>query len=109
MSAGEVEEQEMSDETVVGREEIDRQVMDVLKNMTSDLDFEFANGIGSDTRIASDLDFDSVQIVQLFSALNKQFDGARFPYQDLVFKDNQFVDFTIGDLVKFISGQLADA
>ena len=61
--------------------------------------------IAEDTRIVGDLDFESVMIVEFCMAVGKHF-RKKLPFQNLVFQDGRFQDFTVGQLVTFLDGHL---
>lgn len=83
-------------------EEINRKVLNLIKIMMEDVDFGYQDEIGPDSCILNDLDFDSIKVIQLFTKIQKQFGNRKIPFQNLVFRGDAIVDFTIHDLVEFL-------
>ncbi|MCK7501611.1 MAG: acyl carrier protein [Comamonadaceae bacterium] len=81
-------------------------VVAVVEDLTQDwgLDVE---ALGAATRLAADLDFASVDIIQLCVALEQTF-GRRLGFQDLLMKDGSYVgDLTLGQFAGFVDARLA--
>lgn len=89
------------------RAEIHRQVEDAVRRVLKDLDFDFAGTIGPNSRVLVDLDLESVQVVQLFAMIQKRFGNRKLPFQELIFRGDDVLDFTLGDLAEFIHSHLA--
>ena len=88
------------------RERVRADVLDILREKTRTLDVSFSGALTEETRIVEDLDFESVMIVEFCMAVGKHF-RKKLPFQNLVFQDGQFQDFTVGQLVTFVEGHLA--
>jgi acyl carrier protein len=88
------------------RDRVRADVLEILRDKTSTLDSGFSGALTEETRIVGDLDFESVMIVEFCMAVGKHF-RKKLPFQNLVFQDGQFQDFTVGQLVTFLEGHLA--
>ena len=81
-------------------------VVAVVEDLTQDWGLDAA-GIGAATRLAADLEFASVDIIQLCVALEQTW-GRRLGFQDLLMKDGSYVgDLTLGQFAAFIDAKLA--
>jgi len=87
------------------RDQVRDDVLEILREKTRTLDSGFSGTLTEDTRIVGDLDFESVMIVEFCMAVGKHF-RKKLPFQNLVFQDGRFQDFTVGQLVTFLDGHL---
>lgn len=82
-------------------------VIAVVEDLTQDWGLDLSDPVGAATLLAADLQFASVDIIQLCVALEQTY-GRRFGFQDLLMKDGSYVgDLTIGQFAEFIEGRLA--
>jgi len=87
------------------RDELRADVLEILREKSRKLESAFAGPLTEETRIVGDLDFESVAIVELCMAVGKHF-RKKLPFQDLVFRDGRFQDFTAGELLRFLEAHL---
>jgi len=87
------------------REQLRTDVLEVLSEKIKKLDSDFSGPLTEETRIVGDLDFESVLIVEFCMAIGKHF-RKKLPFQNLVFQNGKFQDFTVGQLVTFLEGHL---
>lgn len=87
------------------RDELRADVLEILREKSRNLDPDFSGSLTEETRLVGDLDFESVMIVEFCMAVGKHF-RKKLPFQNLVFQDGQFQDFTVGQLVTFLEGHL---
>ncbi len=81
-------------------------VIAIVNDLTQDWGLDGAVPAGATTLLAADLQFTSVDIIQLCVALEECFDR-RFGFQDLLMKDGSYVgDLSIGQLSEFVDSQL---
>jgi acyl carrier protein len=92
-------------------ESITKDVVLILKDMTSEWDLDSFDGeMGPDTRLVADLSFESIEIVQLMVALEQHFGLKNLASEKLLMKDGTYVpDQRIGDIAAFLEGELAGA
>jgi len=88
------------------RDQLRADVLEILREKGKKLDPDFAEPLSEETRIVGDLDFESVLIVEFCMAVGKHF-RKKLPFQNLVFQNGQFQDFTVGQLLTFLEAQLA--
>jgi acyl carrier protein len=63
--------------------------------------------IARETTFRGDLGFDSSDIMQIFTAIHEHYRGVDFRFQELVMKDNKFVeDLSIGQIAIFVLKKL---
>lgn len=75
---------------------------------------EFAEDWGLDieltktSKLKGDIGFDSSDTMQLFAAIQESYKSVPFKFQDLVMKDEKFVDdLTIGQVTAFVIKSLS--
>ena len=81
-------------------------VVAIVNDLTQDWGLEISEPVGPLTLLAADLQFTSVDIIQLCVALEECYDR-RFGFQDLLMRDGSYVgDLTLGQLSAFVDTQL---
>jgi acyl carrier protein len=81
-------------------------ILEILEDMTSDWDMGFAGKISPETRLAADLAFESIQVVQLGIAIEERFHAQELPFQELfMLDDRNGRDLRVADLVDFLYTQ----
>jgi acyl carrier protein len=88
------------------KDQIYAQVKQILQEKVRGVDAGLAQEVTESTRVMTDLDLESVTIVEFCMAIGKHF-RKKFPFQELVFRDGQFQDFTLGELVTFLDQRLS--
>ena len=82
-------------------------VVAVVADLTQDWGLELDSPLGPGMRLSADLEFASVDIIQLCVALEQCY-GRRFGFQDLLMKDGSYVgDLSLGQFADFIDQKLA--
>ncbi len=87
------------------REQLRTDVVEILREKSRKVDSDFSGPLTEETRIVGDLDFESVMIVEFCMAVGKHL-RKKLPFQNLVFHNGQFQDFTLGQLLTFLEDQL---
>ena len=88
------------------RDQLRTDVLEILREKTKKLDSDFSGTLTEQTRIVGDLNFESVIIVEFCMAIGKHFQK-KLPFQNLVFQNGQFQDFTVGQLLTFLEDHLS--
>ena len=89
------------------KESILQDVVKVLEDMTIDWDIEYLEGITHDTQIISDLEFESIDVVQFIVQLEKSFQRKDLPFEKLLMTDGRYrEDFTVLEVVSFLDRYL---
>lgn len=84
-------------------EYIYKNIIEILKDMTSDWDMEFSGDIGVDTSLMVDLEFESIDVVQFIVAIEERFQRRGLPFEELLMKDGRYVDdVKVGAAVDFL-------
>jgi len=84
-------------------------VIAVVDDLVQDWGLDLDGGIGAATRVVADLQFASVDIIQLCVALEQTYER-KFRFQDLLMKDGSYVgDLTLAQFAQFVQSRLADA
>lgn len=88
-------------------ERIFQVVSKILADMTSDWDIDFSGGITPDTQIISDLQFESIDVVQFIVQLESKFQRKDLPFEKLLMVDERYRDdFTVQEVVDFLQKNL---
>jgi len=88
------------------RDQLRTDVLEILREKNKKLNSDFSAALTEETRIVSDLEFESVIIVEFCMAIGKHF-RKKLPFQKLVFQNGKFQDFTVGQLLTFLEEHLA--
>jgi acyl carrier protein len=88
------------------RDQLRTDVLEILREKTKKLDSDFSGTLTEQTRIVGDLNFESVIIVEFCMAIGKHFQK-KLPFQNLVFQNGKFQDFTVGQLLTFLEDHLS--
>lgn len=82
------------------------QLVAILEDMTQDWDTGLAGRIGPDTRLMGDLDFASIDLVALVSAVDEHWQRRDWPYERLLMTDGRYVeDLTVREIAEFLWSQ----
>jgi acyl carrier protein len=74
------------------KEQILRDFIGLLEEMTSDWDMDFGAPLGADTRLIADLEFESIDVVQLIVAIEQKFGVKGIPFEKVLMRDGRYVD-----------------
>jgi acyl carrier protein len=87
--------------------EIEQKIISVLNDMTQDWELDSNEGIGPKTGLMNDLEFESIDIVQLAVALEQNFDKKGLPFEQLFMKDGDYVDeIHVSEVIDFMGRNL---
>lgn len=87
------------------RDQVRADVLEILREKSRKVDPDFSRPLTDETRLIADLNFESVIIVEFCMAVGKHF-RRKLPFQELVYRNGQFQDFTVGELVGFLESRL---
>lgn len=86
--------------------EVKALVRTTLKEFVEDWGLEVE--ITPDTRIVEDLEFDSIDVIQLTVAIEEAAGGRKLGFQGLLMRDGRYVDdLTLRELQDFVAARLA--
>lgn len=95
--------------TALKRATPEETVIAVVDDLVQDWGLDLEGGIGAATRVVADLQFASVDIIQLCVALEQTYER-KFGFQDLLMKDGSYVgDLTLAQFAQFVQSRLAGA
>lgn len=90
------------------RETIERDLLALLTDMTSDWDVAHTGEIKPDTRLMADLSFESIDVVQLVVAIEAHFQRRHLKFEQLMMVDGRYVqELQVSQIVDFLDKQLA--
>ena len=100
----------MTEATESKNDKILQELVAILTDMTSDWDLEYGNEIGMKTRLIGDLEFESIDVVQLIVAIEERFQRRDLPFEKLLMSDGRYVDeILVSDAVDFLDQHLNGA
>lgn len=89
------------------KESVEATVVAVIEDLVQDWGLDIEGGVRPATRVVADLEFASVDIIQLCVALEECY-GRKFGFQSLLMHDGSYVgDLSVDQIAQFISGRLA--
>ena len=90
-----------------GNESILADVVEILKNMTSEWDVSLDGPMGAETKLIADLGFESIDVVQFIVAIQEKYKRRDLPFEQLVMVDGRYVDeITVNDTASFLQRHL---
>lgn len=93
--------------SAITKEEIQSRVIAVLEDMTRDWDLDSSEGINPATGLMEDLAFESIDVMQLVVALEKEFNCKGLPFEQLFMQDGDYVDeILVEKVVNFLNNTL---
>ncbi len=85
------------------KDSILKSVIHILREMTSDWDLEFSGDIAPNTHIISDLEFESIDVVQIVVQIEETFQRKDLPFEKLLMVDGRYRDdMTVEEVVDFL-------
>jgi acyl carrier protein len=88
--------------------EIEQKVISVLNEMTQDWELDSSEGIGPKTGLMNDLEFESIDIVQLAVSLEQNFNKKGLPFENLFMRDGDYVDeIRVSEVTEFMAANLS--
>lgn len=92
----------------ISKSAIQNDLFEILRDMMRDWDLDLDDGIGPETRLIADLEFESIDVVQLVVAIEERYGRGGLPFEELLMEDGRYVDeIVIGDVVDFLHQHLA--
>jgi acyl carrier protein len=92
---------------VSNRGAIQEVVLQILKDLTSEWDTDYSGAIGPETLLIGDLDFESIDVVELVVSLEGRLQRRDLPFEKLLMEDGRYVeDLTVRQVVDFLESEL---
>jgi acyl carrier protein len=90
------------------RDELERDIVAILTDMTSDWDLSFSDPINGETRLMADLAFESIDVVQLVVAIEAHVQRRHLHFEQLLMVDGRYVqELQVRQIADFLAQQLA--
>ncbi len=87
----------------LSKERILKEIVQILDDVTSDWEIEFAGGVGPDTHIISELEFESIDVVQFVVQVEQTFDRKDLPFEKLLMIEGRYRDdISVQEVVDFL-------
>jgi acyl carrier protein len=89
-----------------GMVEAEQTVVTIIEDLIQDWGLDLEEGIGGQTMLVSDLEFASVDIIQLCVALEQHFER-KLGFQDLLMDGGSYVgDLSVSSIAQFVNTRL---
>ena len=89
-----------------GSGSIEKTLVDIVEDLIQDWGLELESGVSGQTSLVKDLDFASVDIIQLCVAIEQHYER-KFGFQELLMTDGSYVsDLTIRQVSDFVGNRL---
>jgi acyl carrier protein len=86
---------------------IEQGIFKVINEMMAERDSGETPAVTLTTRLIGDLEFESIEIVQLAVALGQHFDYEEVPFERLFMRDGDYVeDLTVAEIATFLRSEL---
>lgn len=86
--------------------EIEARLRRTLEDFIADWDLGVA--VTPATKLVDDLEFDSIDVIQLVVAIESEFDNRKLGFHDLLMQDGRYVDdLSVGQITRFLETRLA--
>ena len=84
-------------------------IIHIVEDLTQDWGLDLDEPVGLDTRLVGDLEFTSVDIIQLCVAIEEHYDQKKMGFQDLLMVDGRYADdLSIRQFIDFLTNKLAE-
>jgi acyl carrier protein len=91
----------------MNEQDVSSQLVGILTDMTSDWDIELDSDINRETRLIADLEFESIDIVELVVAIEQTFKTRGIPFERLLMVDGRYVDdLSVAQVSDFVAANL---
>jgi acyl carrier protein len=74
------------------KENILKDFISILEEMTGDWDMDYGDPLSERTRLVEDLEFESIDVVQLIVAIEQKFGVKGIPFEKVLMQDGRYVD-----------------
>ena len=99
----------MAEAVAVGldKSSIEQTLIHIVEDLTQDWGIELDEAVSSQTRLVADMEFASVDIIQLMVAIEEHYNRPKMGFQDLLMNDGSYVDdLSIGQVIDFVHAKL---
>ncbi len=91
---------------IITKDKIENTLIEIVEDLVLDWGIDLNGGLKGKTLLVNDLEFASVDIIQLCVAIEQNYDR-KFGFQDLLMKNGSYVsDLSITQVAEFLSGTL---
>lgn len=85
------------------QETILQDIVTILREMTGDWEMEFSDPIDAKTMIISDLEFESIDVVQFVVQIEERYKRKDLPFEKLLMRDGRYRDdISVQDVIDFL-------
>ncbi|MGL4315247.1 MAG: hypothetical protein ACRCTL_01325 [Pseudomonas sp.] len=94
-------------EVQMDKTSIEKTLIHIVVDLTQDWGVELDQPVSRDTLLVGDMEFASVDIIQLMVAIEEHYNRPKMGFQDLLMNDGSYVDdLSIGQVIDFVHAKL---
>jgi acyl carrier protein len=91
---------------IITKDKIEQTLIDIVEDLVFDWGIDLNGGLQGRTLLVNDLEFASVDIIQLCVAIEQSYDR-KFGFQNLLMKNGSYVsDLSISQVAEFLSSSI---
>ena len=92
--------------SAVSRTAIEKILIEIIEDLIQDWGLDLDEPIGKHTKLVANLEFASVDVIQLCVAVEEHY-GRKMGFQDLLMKDGSYVsDLSIAEISDFLTSRI---
>lgn len=94
-------------EVQMDKTSVEKTLIHIVVDLTQDWGVELDQPVSRDTLLVGDMEFASVDIIQLMVAIEEHYNRPKMGFQDLLMNDGSYVDdLSIGQVIDFVHAKL---
>lgn len=83
-------------------------IVDIIEDLTQDWGLDLEQPVGLDTSLVDDLEFASVDVIQLCVAIEEHYNQSKMGFQDLLMQDGRYVeDLNVRKFAEFLNQKMS--
>ena len=89
------------------KEQILKDFISILEEMTGDWDMDYNDPLSERTRLIEDLEFESIDVVQLIVAIEQKYGIRGMPFEKVLMREGRYVDeIRVEQFVDFLDSHM---
>jgi acyl carrier protein len=93
---------------VTAGEQYEKDVIEILKELTADWDDLGGGALDAETAIVADLGFESLDVVYMVTAIEERYGRRDLPFEQLLMVDGSYVtDLSVRQIAQFLQQQMS--
>ena len=85
------------------KDKVLKSMIEIVKEVSQDFESGFAGDISAATHLGNDLDFESIDVVEMSVSIEQCFKRRKIPFQKLFEGKDHYYDLTVQEIADFLS------